>query len=606
MEPVFYHDKDNAMGGSADSLPRWNLADYYSGPGDPAIESDLAQASAMAKAFAKKHHGRVAKLSVAGMAEALKEMESLVDKSIRPAIYASLLMAADQNTPAHGKLLTRTQEESTKVEETTLFFSLELMEIPDDVFSKLVAAPEVKAFKHYLVRQRRQKPHRLTEPEEKILAKTSLSGKQAWLRMFHEIIDHQTFKIEGDENTMTLPEVMAQLYSPERARRKASAEAVSKGLEPVQRQAVFLYNTIMLDRKISDELRHFDHPMASRNLDNEMELASVEAMLTACESNHDLCHQFYRMKAKLLGVKDLMDYDRYAPLPGLDRKFSYEEAHKLVMDSFREFSPRMADLTADFFDKDWIDVGPRQGKQGGAFCSGGVPGVHSYVMMNYTGKLNDVKTLAHELGHGVHFELSRRNSLLTMEPTLCLAETASVFGERLVLEKLLKQTTDPKQKLAILCAELEQSFATVFRQVGFTRFEYSAHTARREEGELSAERLNELWLKSSRGMFGDALTIGDHYKTWWSYIPHFIHTPFYCYAYAFGKLLVLALYQLYKEQGESFVPKYMELLSSGGCMCPEDLVKPLGVNLSDPKFWNKGLDGLRAMVNEAEALSKTL
>lgn len=586
-------------------LPAWNLTDYYASLEDERIQKDLDAASALAKEFGDAYRGKVASLSPAEMVAALGKFEEILDRVYRPEIFAHLLYAANSGKSEHGKLLAQTQERAASIDEATLFFGLELLDISNERIEEILSAPEMAPYKHYIRRRRLLKDHKLSEKEERLLAKTNLTGHSAWTRMFHEIVDHQKYRLTEDGEPLNFARVASLLYSAKREQREAAAVAITRGLEPLQRQLVFLYNTVLLDQKVGDEIRNFKTPMDSRNIANETDLKSVQAMLDACDrAAPDICHRYYKLKRELLGVDQLMDYDRYAPLPDSERNIPYDEARELTLDAFAEFSPKFADIARQFFEKDWIDAPPRESKNAGAFCSGGVPSVHSYILLNYTGKMADVKTMAHELGHGVHFELSRGNSMLVMNPTLCLAETASVFAERVTLERLLRTTPDPNQKLSLLCNELEQSFATVFRQVGFTRFEWAAHNARRDEGELSPERLNEIWMETGRVMFGDSLTLGDHYKIWWSYIPHFIHTPFYCYAYAFGKLLVLALYQLYRERGEAFVPQYMDLLSAGGNASPNELLAPLGVDLRDPGFWDKGLTVLRDMVTEAEKLAR--
>jgi len=588
------------------TLPSWNLSAYYSGADDPRTLADLDQSVKEAEAFAARWKGKVEHIASNDLAAALAELDSLTHRLWRVAIYSSLIHAADSRPAAHGRLKSLVQERASQVERLTLFFDLEINKVSDDRLPELLAHPGVAPLAHFVRRKRTLKPHLLSEAEEQVLTQASLTGRQAWVRMFHEIVDYTRFAVEGETEPLSFSAVAARLQNANREVRRRAADAITAGLKPHERTLTYLFNIILLDRKVEDELRHFAGPAHARHLSNETDQASVDAMLEACERYHDTVERYYKLKGRLLGIEKLEDYDRYAPMDPVERTYPYDEARAMVMEAFEAFSPRFAGAARRFFENQWIDVPPREGKQNGAFCSGGMPGSaeHSVVLLNYTGKAGDVKTLAHELGHGVHFELSReRVPLLVLEPTLCLAETASVFAERIVFDRLVRQTPDRKQKLALLCTEIEASFATVFRQVGFTRFEMLAHTARRSEGELSFERLAELWMQSSQPMFGSALNLRPDYRYWWIYIPHFVHTPFYCYAYAFGKLLTLALYELYQERGEPFVGQLMDLLSRGGSASPEELLQPLGVDTRDPAFWSRGLDSLDAMVREAEELA---
>jgi oligoendopeptidase F len=366
----------------------------------------------------------------------------------------------------------------------------------------------------------------------------------------------------------------------------------------------YIFNVIVADHASNDRLRSYPDPMSSRHLSNEIDPQAVDALLSSSEENFDLVIRYYHLKRRLLGIDRLYDYDRYAPLFQEDRAIDYSQCREMVLAAFGEFSPRMREIATLFFEKGWIDAELRPGKRGGAFSHGTIPSVHPYILVNYTGRPRDVMTVAHELGHGVHQYLSRSQGYFQSSTPLTTAETASVFGEMMVFHRLKEHEREPKARLALVCGKLEDAFATVFRQVVMTRFEQSLHRARRQEGELPEARVNALWLEANRPMFGDAMELREDYGWWWMYIPHFIHSPFYCYAYAFGELLVLALYRRYLDEGKGFTSKYLDLLSAGGSDKPERLLERVGVDITAPGFWQGGLGLLRGMVEEAEGLAK--
>ncbi len=390
---------------------------------------------------------------------------------------------------------------------------------------------------------------------------------------------------------------------PDRALRRAAAAAFTAGLKDLRRTSTTIFNTVLADKASDDRLRHYPTWISARNLSNEVDDKTVDALVQAVTSRYDIVARYYRLKRRLLGLDELFDTDRYAPLPAADRHYPWEEARELVLDAYGRFHPRLAEIAGWFFDRRWIDAPPRPGKYGGAFSAGVVPSVHPYILLNYDAKPRDVMTLAHELGHGVHQKLSGVQGLLQADTPLTTAETASVFGEMLVFQDMMARETDPAVRLGMLTSKIEDSFATAFRQISMNRFEHAIHTARREEGELTAERFSELWLETQRAMFGDSVTLTEDYGLWWSYVPHFIGTPGYVYAYAFGELLVLALYARYQQVGPGFADAYIEMLSRGGSDWPHAIVAPLGVDLTDPGFWQGGLGILEGLVAEAEALA---
>ncbi|HKN38236.1 MAG TPA: M3 family oligoendopeptidase, partial [Acidimicrobiia bacterium] len=422
----------------------------------------------------------------------------------------------------------------------------------------------------------------------------------AWVRLFSQVTDATRVELDGQE--MNLEEALARLHLPDRDVRQRAGHAVTLALEPGLPVRTYVFNTVMADHGLDDRLRHYSSWIAARNLGNEIADETVEALVTSVTSRYDIPARWYRLKGKLLGIDDLNEHDRYAPLSPDEREVGWDEARQTVLDAYRSFSADMADIASAFFDG-YIDAPSVPGKQGGAFAHPVVPSAHPYVMLNYTGQRRDVMTLAHELGHGVHQVLANRLGLFNASTPLTLAETASIFGETVTFGRLLQEENDPKARLALLGGRIEDICASVFRQIAMNRFEDACHNARRQEGELAPDRIGEEWVRTQREMFGDSLRITDEYRTWWSYIPHFIHTPGYVYAYAFGNLLALAVYARYEAEGASFVPSYLQLLASGGSESPETLGRLVGVDLGDPEFWNAGLAVVDELVTEAEGLA---
>jgi oligoendopeptidase F len=595
---------------SADGI-RWNLDDLYKDSDDPRIASDLANALERAQTFDTRYRGQIA--TEGGPAPdallgALTELESLFEQMDRSAVYANLLHAAKTDDPKRGALLTYTREQRTAINKHLIFFDLEWVKLADEPARALVAHPLLARYRHYLEQKRAWRPHYLSEPEEKILEEKSVTGRGAFVRLFDETVASLRFPFAHDGRTesLSLQQINAKLYDANRAVRQAAALGLTKGLQDNARLLTFIFNNLVLDHHGDTELRRFPDPMASRNLANEIAGEVVEALMTATERHHDMVQRYYRLKGQLLGLEPLYDYDRYAPVfPDLPT-CTWPTARQTVEESYAAFSPHAGDVIRTFFDRHWIDAELRPGKRGGAFSSSAVPSVHPYILMNYTDKLRDVMTLAHELGHGLHQYLSRGVGYLQCDTPLTTAETASVFGEMLTFQRLLEIYPQPRVRLGLLCGKIEDGFATVFRQVVLTRFEQALHKARREQGELTIEKINDLWFAANRPMHGNVVQLSDGYGWWWLYIGHFIHVPFYCYAYAFGELLVLALTQKYRQEGEAFVPRYLELLASGGSDAPHVLLARLGVDVTDPEFWELGLRLLDEMVAEAEQLAQDL
>jgi oligoendopeptidase F len=577
----------------------WNLGDLFAGVDDPAIESTLAEVNAKADRFAEQYRGRVATLDGEELVDALYEAEQFTDIAYRLFSFAQLGWAADTTNPANGALLQKIREASSQIQQKTLFFELEWANVSDDQ-AKLADNQMLARWQHYLHKQRRMRPYLLSEPEEKILAEKSVNGIQAWTRFFNELMSASRYELDGEQ----LPQdvVLRKLYTPEREVRKRAAAAITAGLRDNLKTTTYVFNTVLAEKASDDRLRKYPTWISSRNLDNEASDETVEALVQAVTSRYDIVARYYDIKRRLLGLDELYEYDRYAPLAQAETFYTWDEARDMVLNAFNIFHPRVAEIAKEFFDKDWIHAPARPGKRGGAFASPGAPSAHPYVLVNYTGIGRDVTTLAHELGHGVHMYLSRPKGVFEAYPPLTTSEMASVFGEMLVFTDLMNRETDRSVQLAMLASKIEDTFATVFRQTSMNRFENAIHTARRAEGELTSERFSQLWLETQRAMFNKSVTLTDDYGIWWSYIPHFLNTPGYVYAYAFGELLVLALFNIYKQEGAPFAPKYLDVLSAGGADTPENILAKVGVDLTDPKFWHQGLNTIDEMVTQLEGL----
>ena len=578
----------------------WDLEPLVEGDGPDGADRLLEEADRRAAAFAEQHAGKVAQLDGPGLAAAMEELQAITDLVGRAGSYASLRFSVDTQDPANGALLARVQEKATAIETKLLFFDLEWAALDDERADELLQAEGLDTSRHHLRTARRYRPHLLSEPEEKILAEKAISGRDAWSRLFSELTSAIEVDLPGAGEPVALDVALSRLMSPDRDVRRSTAEAVTEALRPGLRTRAYILNTLLQDKAVDDRLRHYRTWIASRNLANEASDESVQALVDAVKANYDLPQRWYRLKAQLLGIDRLADYDRMAAVTGEDVEVGWSDATELVLDSFDDFSPVLGDTARRFFDGRWIDAPVRPGKRGGAFCAYTVPTVHPYVLLNYTSKRRDVLTLAHELGHGLHAYLAIGRGVLEQHTPLTLSETASVFGETLVFRRLLDAAETPASRLALLAENIEGSIATVFRQTAMNQFEDLAHTARRTEGELSVDRIGDLWQRSQEEMLGEAVEITEGYRSWWSYVPHFIGTPGYVYAYAYGQLLALSVYGRYLEEGEDFVPRYIEMLAAGGSRSPEDLAAIAGLDLRDPQFWHDGLKLVRDQLDAAE------
>jgi oligoendopeptidase F len=579
----------------------WDLEPLVDGEGSAGVERQLEEAVRLASSFQERYAGQVERLDAEAFAQAMRELEDIQDLAGRAASYAGLSFSTDTADPARGALLQKAEERGTEIETRLLFFELEWAALDDERAEELLSSPTLERWHHHLRSERRYRPHLLSEPEERVIAEKSISSQTAWARLFSEQVAALRVRLDGQETSLEV--AMSRLQSADRDVRRTAAEAVTVTLEPGLRTRAFIYNTLIHDKAVEDRLRSYRHWLARRNLENEASDESVDALIHAVRGRYDLPQRWYRLKAKLLGLDRLADYDRVAPLSAHDTTFSYGEARDLVLETYSSFAPEAGRLAKRFFDERWIDAPVRPHKRGGAFCSYAVPTLHPYVMLNFTARRRDVLTMAHELGHGLHAALSAPQGVFHYSTPLTLAETASVFGEALVFGRLLDNSTDAKARLGLLADRIEGSIATVFRQMALNRFEYLAHTRRRTEGEISVTRLGELWDESQREMFGDSVEMSPGYRIWWSYIPHFINVPGYVYAYAYGQLFALSAYRRYLDEGDSFVPRYLELLSAGGSRSPEKLAAIVGIDLTDPGFWDAGLALVEEQLAEAERLA---
>lgn len=576
----------------------WSLQDLYSGPEAAELENDFARCRRMAEHFSAKHVGRVAMLTSEELAETVRQLEEIEELLARLATYGFLYFTTRTDDALASALLQRTEELSAQVGKLTVFFRLEWNRLDRRQVETLLAVPVLDSYRHYLETLRRFSPHQLSQKEEELLQELAPIGRSAWNLLFDKLFGQLQFGTAK----RTEEEVLSDLYHADREVRRQAAGDLTRGLEDNLHILSHIFNTLAAEKMISDRVRSYGSWVSRRNLDNELQDATVAVLIDTVTNRYDIVHRYYRVKRQMLGLEELKDYDRYAPVPGLSQTaIPWLECKEIVLDSFDTFSPKMAAIAERFFTEHWIHAPIVRGKRGGAFAHPCVPAVHPYVMVNYTGEHRDVATVAHELGHGVHQSLAAAQGFYNSDTTQVLAETASVFAELLVFKAQLDLLDSQQARRAYTCQKLESIFATVFRQVSMNRFEHAMHTARKEQGELAAEQLSELWLKTQEPMFGSEVTLTEDYRVWWAYIPHFLESPGYVYSYAFGELLVLALYARYQQQGEGFVDTYLQLLSAGGCQSPYELLQPFGIDLNDPDFWNSGLNIIEEMVAEVEA-----
>ena len=578
----------------------WDLETLVYGKGPTGADELMTEAERRAEKLAE-HRGHVAEFDGERLKAVMDELAAISDALGRAGSYAGLRFSIDMRDEERGALLQKIQERSTHIHTMLLFFDLEWATLSDEKVDELLAHPGLDQYRHYLRSERRYKDHLLTEPEEKILTEKSITGGSAWSRLFGELTS--AIKVQMPQGEVSLEEALSSLASPERAVRESTQQAVTDALGEGLKTRAFIFNTLLHDKSVNDRLRGYKSWVASRNLSNEASDESVQALVDSVQARYDIPQRWYTLKSQLLGYK-LKDYDRMAPVTNDDVEVEWGDAKDIVLSGYRSFSPELADLCNQFFEDKWIDAPLREGKRTGAFCSYTVPSHHPYIMLNWTSRRRDVLTLAHELGHGVHAALARPQGIFHQSTPLTVAETASVFGETIVFGQLLEQAENAESRLSLLAEKVEGAIATVFRQTAMNRFEDAVHTARRTEGELSVEKFGDLWAQSQRDMLGDSVEVTDNYRNWWSYVHHFIGVPGYVYAYAYGQLLALSVYSQYEKRGGDFVPSYLEMLSAGGSMPPEELAQIAGIDLADPNFWNGGLDIIEQQLVQAEAAAK--
>ena len=581
---------------------RWDLGTLYAGPDDALLDTDLAGARRAADDFGVRYRGRVASLSAAELGLAVAEYESIEERGRRPSFYASLLFAADTQDEAGKRLADRTREAWVDVVNALTFFELELKDLPDERYAALVAAPALADCRHWIDGLRKVRPHTLSEPEERVINQKNLTGRDALARLFDELSASLRFRltVDGAEQELGASEVLALLYRPERDLREHAFTALLEGFAAEGVVLTGIFNALLQDHRLECELRRFPDPVTPTHLDNEVRAETVEAMMAATERHYGLAQEYFRLKARLLGLPRLKNTDIYAPLGAAPVRIPFAEARRIVLEAFDAFDPGWGTLGRGFFAERRIDADPRPGKRFGAFCASLGPSANPYVLLSYTDTPRDVSTLAHELGHALHDRLAARQRPINYQPPLPLAETASTFAELVLTRSLLAHESDPGVRRDLICTKLEDTIATVFRQNALTRFEMAAH-ARRRTASLSARELGDLWWEENARLYGDAVEMIPAYRWGWSYIPHFVHSRFYCYAYVFGELLVLALYQRYQDEGRTFVPRYLELLAAGGSEAPDVLLRRLDVDVDDPAFWDRGFAVIASLLAELRA-----
>jgi oligoendopeptidase F len=587
--------------GGAGGLPVWDLGDLYPGRDSDALAADLADAEREAVAFAARYAGKLAQLGPAEFGAAIAAYERLDERLARLSSYADLTYAGDQTDPEIGRFSQTIQERVNAIATHTLFFTLEINRLSDgDVAAKL-AAPETARFAAWLRELRVFRPHQLDDTVEKLLHEKHVTGRAAWTRLFDETMAGLRFAIRGRD--LTSAEALHLLSDGDAALRRDAAQAISAVLGANARTFALITNTLAKDKEIEDKWRRYARPISARNLSNRVEDEVVEALIGAVRGAFPrLSHRYYALKSRWFGVAQLEHWDRNAPLPRVaERMIAWPDARDIVLDAYDRFSPELAVIGRRFFERPWIDAAVRPGKSPGAFAHPTVPGAHPYLLLNYQGRTRDVMTLAHELGHGVHQVLAAGQGHLQADTPLTLAETASVFGEMLTFRRLLDDERDPARRKAMLAGKVEDMLNTVVRQIAFVEFERRVHDERRG-GELTPDRLGEIWLDVQRESLGPTFRFDDGYRSYWSYIPHFVHSPFYAYAYAFGDCLVNALYAAYRAAPDGFPARYLDLLRAGGTKRHRELLAPFGLDAADPCFWDGGLSVIAGFIDELETL----
>lgn len=584
---------------AAAGLPRWDLSALYVSMDDPALTRDLAEAEKNAKAFATRYQGKLAGLSGAALAAAIAENEAIDEILGKAGSYASLLFAANSSDPAISRFSQSINERLTDISGDLLFFTLEINRIDDAALDEKLKDPALAHWAPFLRDTRLFRPHQLSDDVEKVLLEKSVTGAQSWCRLFDETI--AALRVTLDGQSVTVGEALNRLSDTDRSVRERAGKAVGAVFADNIRLFALITNTLAKDKAVTDGLRHFARPTSSRNLSNMVEDEVVDALVSAVRADYPrLAHRYYSLKAQWMGLDKLEHWDRNAPLPGTeDRKIPWDEAKQIVQKAYTDFDPRMGKVINTFLTNPWIDVPPAPGKSPGAFAHPTVPSAHPFILLNYHGRTRDVMTLAHELGHGVHQVLAAKQGYFLSNTPLTLAETASVFGEMLTFQSLLDAEQDPARKRTLLAGKVEDMLNTVVRQIAFYEFETRVHDARKQ-GELLPEQIGAIWQQVQTESLGPAFNFTPDYDVFWAYIPHFIHSPFYVYAYAFGDCLVNALYGVYSDGAPGFADKYIAMLEAGGTLRHKELLAPFGLDASDPQFWRKGLDVISGFIDQLE------
>jgi len=603
--PIRYPDVTGKEWDVTTETMTWDLTALFAGIDDPAIEAHLEAVKERAQRFEQSCRGRVEKgeLDAPGLRDALAEFEAISQEQAKPLSYAHLVFAADTSDPRHGAFMQRMRERGTEISLHLLFFELELNRAEEAWIGRMLDDPALAPYRHFVRTVRAFREHQLSEPEERLLEEKANTGKRAFSRLFEEVTANILFRftLDGRTESLTQSEVLNRLRDARRDARRAAAAALSEGLAGNTRVLTFIFNVLLQEKNVEDRLRRYEYPEQARQISNELERETVDLVIRTCVEHYPLVARYYGLKREILGVDTLTHYDRYAPLFDTAEEVPFERARAMVLDAFGEFSARIRDAADEFFAQRWIDAEPRKGKRGGAFCSYVTPDLHPVVFLNYLNQMDNVMTLAHELGHGVHASLSRRQSYLNFHGTLPLAELASTFAEMLVFERL-QEGASLRDRLALYADKIEGAFATIFRQAALYRFEQAIHQQRRTAGELTPEQYGDLWQAQIQAMFGDSVVLGDEHRAWWIYISHFIGSPFYVYAYSFGELLVMALYRMYQTTGAGFADRYIALLEAGGSKSPQELMAEVGIDLNDPAFWRGGMEVLGGLVARFEEL----
>ncbi len=597
------------MTGSSAKGIEWNFAGLYQSLDDPRIKQDMEKAVKRAEAYEAKYRPILKRgMAPTQLREALEELEAITRDVRKPYYYAHLKFSQNTQSKEAGALKQAVAELYVKAERPLIFVELAWCHISEAEAKRLMKSPELAKYKHLLEIKRLMKPHQLSEPEEKLMSALELSGRKAFIRLFDETIGkiQVDVTVKGETQTVPMEIALTLLYNPDREKRIAAHKGLTAVLQKNNDLLTYIFNTLVQNHATEDEFRKFPHPARSRNLANEVDDKTVESLKEAVDRNIAMVARYYKLKSRILGIKDLKDYDRYAPITQDTIPCRYDTAKAMALAAYTGFSPISGNIVQEFFDKGWIDADPRQGKEGGAFSASTASDHHPYIMLNFTDELTDAMTMAHELGHGIHQYLARKQGDLLMDTSLCMAETASIFGEMILFNDLVAKEPDPKRRLNLLCGKIEQTFASVMRQIMMNRFETRLHKMRREKGELRPEDIGKIWMEENRWMFGDSVEMTQDYGCWWSYVMHFVHYPFYTYAYSFGELMVMSLYEQYRKQGQEFVPRYLEMLAAGGSDYPKNLMKNMGFNITRPQFWQNGLDFIERMVKQAEDEAKKL